>query len=196
MSSMPLLMSGKRLRTHCLVGSVGRTPTISGTIFLPCDTANTRREVRNELAPLMLERLIALATNPGDLVIDPFGGSGTTFYAAERLERRWLGSEIGDIEPAVQRLSDLAAGIDIRWERSRGAKGRRGASKEQLGLNEAREVLSGFLLTVMEKKDSNGGAALREAIDRRFQEAGGWTKKQTGDVDWTKCHRVNGTEVC
>jgi site-specific DNA-methyltransferase (adenine-specific) len=91
----------------------------------------------NELAPLMLERLIALATNPGDLVIDPFGGSGTTFYAAERLERRWLGSEIGDIEPAVQRLSDLAAGIDIRWERSRGAKGRRGASKEQLGLLES-----------------------------------------------------------
>jgi len=63
-------------------------------------------------------------------------------------------------------------------------------------LNEARDVLSGFMLNVMEKKDSNGGAALREIIDGRFQEAGGWTKKQTGDVDWTKCHRVNGTEVC
>jgi len=91
----------------------------------------------NELAPLMLERLIALATNPGDLVVDPFGGSGTTFYAAERLERRWLGSEIGDVDPAIRRLKDLASGIDIRWERGRGAKGRRKASKEQLGLLEA-----------------------------------------------------------
>lgn len=90
----------------------------------------------NELAPLMLERLIGLATNRGDLVVDPFGGSGTTFYAAERLERRWLGTEIGDTAPAVRRLADLAEGVDVRWERARGAlKGR--ASKEQLGLLDA-----------------------------------------------------------
>jgi hypothetical protein len=25
---------------------------------------------------------------------------------------------------------------------------------------------------------------------------GGWTKKQTGDIDWTKCKTVNGTRVC
>jgi site-specific DNA-methyltransferase (adenine-specific) len=86
----------------------------------------------NELAPLMLERLIALSTNRGDLVIDPFGGSGTTFYAAERLERRWLGTEIGDVAPAIRRLTDLADGSDVRWERSRGPKRRR-ISAEQLG---------------------------------------------------------------
>ncbi len=91
----------------------------------------------NELAPLMLERLIAVATNRGDLVVDPFGGSGTTYYAAERLERRWLGSEIGDIAPAVRRLQDLAGGLDVRWESGRGAKGRRETSKDQLGLLEA-----------------------------------------------------------
>jgi site-specific DNA-methyltransferase (adenine-specific) len=91
----------------------------------------------NELAPLMLERLIAVATNRGDLVLDPFGGAGTTFYAAERLERRWLGTDIGDVAPAIQRLKDLAGGIDVRWERSRGNKGRRESSKDQLGLLEA-----------------------------------------------------------
>ena len=63
-------------------------------------------------------------------------------------------------------------------------------------LNEAREILSDFPLLVLEKKDSNGGAALRELIDERFGAATGWKKQQTGDVDWTKCHRVNGTEVC
>lgn len=63
-------------------------------------------------------------------------------------------------------------------------------------LSELRDVLSGFKLLVKESKDSNGGAHLRELIDERFVACGGWKKKQTGGVDWTKCYRVNGTEVC
>lgn len=91
----------------------------------------------NELAPIMLERLIGLATNRGDLVVDPFGGSGTTFYAAERLERRWLGTEIGDVAPAIRRLTDLADGVDVRWERSRGPVRKRTGTNPQLGLLES-----------------------------------------------------------
>ncbi len=90
----------------------------------------------NELAPLMLERLIALSTNRGDVVVDPFGGSGTTFYAAERLERRWLGTELGDVAPAIRRLKDLSEGVDVRWERSRG-RHTTPRSKEQLTLLES-----------------------------------------------------------
>lgn len=63
-------------------------------------------------------------------------------------------------------------------------------------LNEAREVLGAFELRVLEEKDSNGGAALREMIDARFAVAEGWTKIQSGGVDWTKCHRANGIQVC
>jgi hypothetical protein len=63
-------------------------------------------------------------------------------------------------------------------------------------LEEAREVLKGFDLRVLEKKDANGGAALREKIDARFQQASGWIKIQSGGIDWTKCHRANGIEVC
>lgn len=76
----------------------------------------------NELAPIMLERIIAMASNPGQVVIDPFGGSGTTFYAAEKLHRYWLGTEIGDVEPAVKRLTDLANGQVEEWESARGKK--------------------------------------------------------------------------
>ena len=71
---------------------------------------------------------------------------------------------------------------------------------ERLGLrgliDEIRSVLTGFPLLVQETTDSNGGAALRKLIDQGFESAGGWTKKVTGDVDWTKCHTVNGTQVC
>jgi len=63
-------------------------------------------------------------------------------------------------------------------------------------LEEARAVVRDFELRVLEKKDANGGAALREIIDSRFQQAKGWTKIQSGGIDWTKCHSVNGTQVC
>ena len=76
----------------------------------------------NELAPIMLERIIAMASNPGQVVIDPFGGSGTTFYAAEKLHRYWLGTEIADIEPTVQRLTHLENGQMENWESARGNK--------------------------------------------------------------------------
>lgn len=81
-----------------------------------------KKRVPNELAPIMLERVIAMASNPGQIVLDPFGGSGTTFYAAEKLHRYWIGSEIGDTEPAVERLTDLANGVIEQWESARGIK--------------------------------------------------------------------------
>jgi site-specific DNA-methyltransferase (adenine-specific) len=81
-----------------------------------------KKRVPNELAPIMLERIIAMASNPGQIVVDPFGGSGTTFYAAEKLHRYWIGSEIGDTEAAVDRLTDLTNGIVEEWESARGRK--------------------------------------------------------------------------
>ncbi len=38
----------------------------------------------------LLERIVAASSRPGDLVLDPFAGSGTTGVAASRLGRRWL----------------------------------------------------------------------------------------------------------
>jgi len=42
----------------------------------------------------LLERVVLSATDPGDLVVDPFLGSGTTAVVAERTGRRWLGIEV------------------------------------------------------------------------------------------------------
>ena len=57
--------------------------------------------------PLALyERIIEASTNPGDLVVDPFCGSGTTLVAAERLSRQWIGIDANPtaIETARGRL--------------------------------------------------------------------------------------------
>ena len=42
----------------------------------------------------LIERIIKSSSNPNDLVIDPFMGSGTTAVCCERLKRRWDGCEL------------------------------------------------------------------------------------------------------
>ena len=44
----------------------------------------------------LLERIVAACSKPGDLVLDPFAGSGTTLVAAARLGRRWTGVELSE----------------------------------------------------------------------------------------------------
>ena len=60
--------------------------------------------------PLALMRtLVAVATNPGDLVVDPFCGSGTTCLAARQLGRHFIGFE-RDVEFARKCRQRLASG--------------------------------------------------------------------------------------
>ncbi len=42
----------------------------------------------------LLRKIVLASSNPGDLVIDPFLGSGTTAVASEQLGRRWKGCDI------------------------------------------------------------------------------------------------------
>src|SRR5262249_60552198 len=44
----------------------------------------------------LLGRIIRVCSNPGDVVLDPFAGSGTTLVVAKKLGRRWLGFELSE----------------------------------------------------------------------------------------------------
>nr|WP_229583538.1 site-specific DNA-methyltransferase [Paracoccus sp. S-4012] len=44
----------------------------------------------------LLQRILHIATNPGDLVLDSFLGSGTTAAVAHKMGRRWIGVEMGE----------------------------------------------------------------------------------------------------
>jgi adenine-specific DNA-methyltransferase len=44
----------------------------------------------------LIQRILTIATNPGDLVLDSFLGSGTTSAVAHKMGRRWIGIEMGD----------------------------------------------------------------------------------------------------
>ncbi len=65
----------------------------------------------------LLERIISASSNPGDIVLDPFCGCGTTIAAAQKLGRHWIGIDITNLAIALQkyRLQDaygLEAGRD------------------------------------------------------------------------------------
>jgi site-specific DNA-methyltransferase (adenine-specific) len=70
----------------------------------PVRHASTKRRGANELSMKLLRRVLEISTEVGDLVLDPFGGSGTTFAAAEEMHRHWIGCELGDTDPIVRRL--------------------------------------------------------------------------------------------
>lgn len=61
----------------------------------------------------LLKRIIEIATDPGDLVLDSFAGSGTTGAVAHKMGRRWLMVELGDhcfthVAPRLRKVVDGA----------------------------------------------------------------------------------------
>lgn len=58
----------------------------------------------NALSTKLLDRVVEMSTQPGDLVLDPFGGSGTTFVVCEAKHRHWLGMEIDYAKEIIERL--------------------------------------------------------------------------------------------
>ena len=60
----------------------------------------------NALALKLMDRIVSMASDPGSIVLDPFGGSGTTYVAAELTGRRWIGAEL-DCGAILERFGSL-----------------------------------------------------------------------------------------
>jgi adenine-specific DNA-methyltransferase len=86
-----------------------REGTIPDTIWLHSDVGSTQEAKKEIVAVLgsedvfltpkperLMRRIIHIASNPGDLVLDSFLGSGTTAAVAHKMERRWIGIEMGE----------------------------------------------------------------------------------------------------
>jgi hypothetical protein len=71
----------------------------------------------------LIQRILEIATAPGDLILDSFLGSGTTSAVAHKMERRWIGVEMGDhaathCAPRLKRVVDGEQGgisAEIEW---------------------------------------------------------------------------------
>jgi DNA modification methylase len=67
----------------------------------------------------LLERIIEASSNPGDLVLDCFAGSGTTLAVAEKMGRRWIGIDRGKlaIYTVQKRMLNLTPNIGNRGKK-------------------------------------------------------------------------------
>lgn len=79
----------------------------------------------------LLQRILQLATNEGDLVLDSFLGSGTTIAVAHKMNRKWIGIEAGEhcYTHCIPRVKQVIDGIDkggitelVKWDKGGGYK--------------------------------------------------------------------------
>jgi len=83
-----------------------------------CGTFKERTEHPCQMPEAVLERIIRVASNPGDVVLDPFAGSGTTIAVAKRLRRRYLGIELSTAyaEAIRERLGSVQPDFGTRTD--------------------------------------------------------------------------------
>jgi site-specific DNA-methyltransferase (adenine-specific) len=61
-----------------------------------CNSTNEKTAHPTQKPLELIRKFILASSNKGDLVIDPFGGSGTTYVICEQYNRRWYGCEIDE----------------------------------------------------------------------------------------------------
>ncbi len=86
---------------------------------------------RSKKPEAQIKRILEMSTNPGDLVLDSFLGSGTTAAVAHKMGRRWIGVEMGDhvYTHCIPRLQKVIEGEDqggitksVNWQGGGGFK--------------------------------------------------------------------------
>ena len=117
---------------------------ITSTTIWKCNEVGHNQEAKKEVKVFnsksvfdtpkpekLLERVLTLASNPGDLVLDSFLGSGTTAAVAHKMERRYISIELGEhaYTHCVPRLKMVIDGTDqggiskaVNWQGGGGFK--------------------------------------------------------------------------
>ncbi|MDN6437849.1 MAG: site-specific DNA-methyltransferase [Corynebacterium nuruki] len=132
----------------------------------------------------LLERIIHIATNPGDIVLDVFAGSGTTAAVAHKMGRRWVTCEL--IEDTMNRftrprLEKVVAGDDpggITLTKGERVDATADGLPEGLTAEEAQK------LTSLLNKAIRGDGALKKSADVRAIKQMVKTTKSPDTINW------------
>jgi len=104
-----LLAQGKTLRFVNYLTDYPVTPIINIWNDTQTSGFNEKRVYVVQTLPLVIERCVLMTTDPGDLVVDPTCGSGTTAYVAEQWGRRWITIDTSRVALALARARVMGA---------------------------------------------------------------------------------------
>ncbi|MDI6765444.1 MAG: site-specific DNA-methyltransferase [Bacteroidota bacterium] len=107
------------------------------------DVAGSETDYPTEKPEELLERILLSSSNPGDLVLDPFIGSGTTAAVAQKLGRRWIGCDInkGAIQTTSKRLQTII-NEQVEEKKKKGMQGELGLEHTSTSLSVTASQLS------------------------------------------------------
>ena len=111
----------------------------------------------------LLGRIIRVSSNPGDLVVDPFGGSGTTLAVAKKLGRRWNGFELS--KEYVSRIEQRMEGCEIGQELDGPADPQKSAPKTARGKTRTKFKNGRPVISLDSETESSVIEAFAEASD-------------------------------
>jgi len=123
----------------------------------------------------VVERCILMTTDPGDLVIDPTCGSGTTAYVAEQWGRRWITCDTSRVPLALARQRLLTATFDYHElkDESRGPVGGFVYKRKQ---NKKGEEVGGIVPHITLKSIANNEPPQEEVLVDRPETVNGITR--------------------
>ncbi|MCX6121204.1 MAG: site-specific DNA-methyltransferase [Ignavibacteriales bacterium] len=153
-------LCGKRYETdnrHVKFNSIW-DDTMQGTFELTKDP----KKYVVQTAPKVIQRCLLMTTDPGDLVLDPTCGSGTTAYVAEQWGRRWITIDTSRVALALARTRIMSAKYPY-YLLGDSSEGKR-KEMEIVG----RVILSEAKNPDTEKKDSSVATLLQNDIKKGF----------------------------
>ncbi len=107
-----LLAQGKTLRFVSYLDDYPVTPLINVWTDTQISGYGEERLYVVQTHPRVIQRCLLMTTDPGDLVLDPTCGSGTTAYVAEQWGRRWITIDTSRVALALARQRLLTAKFD------------------------------------------------------------------------------------
>lgn len=132
----------------------------------------------------LLERIIQIATNPDDIVVDVFGGSGTTAAVAQKMGRRWVTCEL--VEDTFNRFTRPRLEKVVRGEDLGGISVTKGERVDGTtgGLPEGLTPEDAQKLTSLLNKAIRDEPELKKSADLRTVKQLVKTKKAPDTINW------------
>ena len=114
--AFPKKADGRIAKKHYMHEQEGRKLGDVWTDLPPLQAISAERLGYPTQKPVaLLERILNASSNPGDVVLDPFCGCGTTVHAAQKLGRRWIGIDVTHLAIGLieKRLRDAFEGVQF-----------------------------------------------------------------------------------